>query len=155
MTLRKQFGDALKDAMRSKDERAVSAVRLILAKLKDLDIAARPAGNAEGIADDAIRSMLQGMIKQRRESIALYEKGKRPDLVKQESEEISVIERFLPKQMGEEEITAVIGKIVDSLGAKDLKDMGKVMAEMKKSYAGQMDFAQAGALVKTRLSSAS
>jgi uncharacterized protein YqeY len=151
MTLRTQFNDALKDAMRGKDERAVGTIRLILAKLKDLDIAARPAGNTEGIADDAISSMLQGMIKQRRESIVLYDKGNRPDLVKQEGEEITVIERFLPKQMGEEEIRAAIAAIVTTLGAKDIKDMGKVMAEMKKTYAGQMDFAMAGALVKNKL----
>lgn len=149
--LRTQFNDALKDAMRNKDERAVGTIRLIMAKLKDLDIAARPSGNTTGISDEAIASMLQGMIKQRRESIVLYEKGKRADLVQQESEEIAVIERFLPKQMSEDEVKAAIGKIVAATGAKDVKDMGKVMAELKKSYAGQMDFAQASALVKSQL----
>ncbi len=152
--LRTEFNDALKDAMRGKDERAVSTIRLMLAKMKDLDIAARPSGNTEGINDDAIRSMLQGMIKQRRESIVLYEKGNRADLVKQESEEIAVIERFLPKQMSEDEVKAAIGKVVASVGAKDVKDMGKVMAELKKTYAGQMDFAQASALVKSQLATA-
>ena len=154
MTLRTEFNDALKKAMLGKDERGVATIRMMMAKMKDLDIAARPAGNAEGISDDAIRSMLQGMIKQRRESIALYEKGNRPDLVKQESEEITVIERFLPKQMDEAEMKAAIAKAVATVGAKDIKDMGKVMAEMKKSYAGQMDFAAAGALVKTQLAGA-
>ena len=96
--------------------------------------------------------MLQGMIKQRRESIALYEKGNRADLVKQESSEIAVIERFLPQQMGEAEVKAAIAKIVATVGATSVKDMGKVMAEMKKVYAGQMDFAQASNLVKTALS---
>ena len=91
------------------------------------------------------------MIKQRRESIALYQQGNRPDLVQQESEEIAVIERFLPKQMGEDEAKAAIAKIIADLGAKDIKDMGKVMGELKKAYAGQMDFAQAGALVKKGL----
>lgn len=149
--LRPQFTAALKDAMLKKDERTVGAVRLIMAKLKDLDIAARPKGNADGISDDEIGGMLQGMIKQRRESIALYEKGNRPDLVKQESEEIAVIERFLPKQMGEAEIKAAIDKAIAAGGAKDVKDMGKVMAELKKAYAGKMDFAQASAMVKARL----
>jgi len=151
MTLRTQFNDALKEAMLKKDERTVATVRMIMAKMKDLDIAARPSGNTTGIDDAAIGTMMQGMIKQRRESIALYEKGNRPDLVKQESEEITVIERFLPKQMGEDEIKAAIAGIIASTGAKDIKDMGKVMGELKKNYAGQMDFAQAGALVKSQL----
>jgi uncharacterized protein YqeY len=154
MSLRTQFNDALKAAMLGKDERATATIRLILAKLKDLDIAARPSGNTQGIDDAAIGTMLQGMIKQRRESIALYEKGNRPDLVKQESEEITVIERFLPKQMGEAEVKVAIAKAVMTVGAKDIKDMGKVMAELKKAYAGQMDFAAAGGLVKSQLSGA-
>jgi len=119
--------------------------------MKDLDIAARPRGNTTGIDGTAIVNMLQSMIKQRRESIALYEKGNRADLAKQEGEEIAIIERFLPKQMGEDEIKKAISDIVTSIGAKDIKDMGKVMAELKKIYAGQMAFAQAGALVKSQL----
>jgi uncharacterized protein YqeY len=149
--LRTTINDALKDAMRAKDERGVGTIRLIISKMKDLDIAARPKGVTDGIKDDEIASMLQGMIKQRRESIALYEKGNRADLVKQESEEITVIERFLPKQMSEDEIKAAIAKVVATIGAKDIKDMGKVMAELKKTYVGQMDFAHAGALVKSQL----
>jgi uncharacterized protein YqeY len=151
MSLRTQFNDALKEAMLKKDERATGTIRMIMAKVKDLDIAARPKGNTTGISDDEIRSAMQGMIKQRRESIELYQKGKREDLVKQESEEITVIERFLPKQMGEAEMKAAIEKTVAAIGAAGIKDMGKVMAELKKNYAGQMDFAQAGALVKGRL----
>jgi len=149
--LRSQFNDALKTAMLGKDERTVATIRLMNAKLKDLDIAARPKGNTEGINDVEIQSMLQGMIKQRRESITLYEKGNRPDLAKQESEEIAVIERFLPKQMGEAEMKDAIGKAIATTGAQGIKDMGKVMAELKKAHAGQMDFAQAGALVKSQL----
>ena len=149
--LRTQITDAMKDAMRAKDERALATTRMILARMKDLDIAARPKGNADGIGNDEILSMLQGMIKQRRESIVLYEKGNRPDLVKQESEEIAVIERFLPKQMDEAAVKAAIETIIATISAKDIKDMGKVMAELKKAYAGQMDFASAGVLVKTRL----
>ncbi|MDR3449940.1 MAG: GatB/YqeY domain-containing protein [Alphaproteobacteria bacterium] len=151
MSLRTTITDAMKDAMRAKDERALATTRMIMAKLKDADIAARPKGNADGISDNEIASMMQGMIKQRRESIVLYEKGNRADLVKQESEEIAVIERFLPKQMDEAAMTHAINNIVAVLGAKDVKDMGKVMAELKKAYAGKMDFAAAGALVKTKL----
>lgn len=149
--LRIKINDALKDAMRAKDEASVGTIRLINAKMKDLDIAARPKGNTTGINDEEIASMLQGMIKQRRESIVLYEKGNRQDLVKQESHEITIIERFLPQQMSEADIKTAIAKIVSETGAKDVKDMGKVMAELKKNYAGQMDFSQASALVKSQL----
>ena len=148
MTLRAEITDAMKDALRNKEERALSTLRMVLAKIKDKDIEARPKGNATGILDDEIRALLQGMIKQRRESITLYQQGNRPDLVKQESEEITVIERFLPKQMGEDEVKAVVAKIIADLGAKDIKAMGKVMGELKKSYTGQLDFAQAGGVVK-------
>lgn len=149
--LRKEFTDALKTAMLAKDEATTGAIRLIIAEMKKRDIEARPKGNMDGISDDELRSMMQGMIKQRRESVAMYEKGNRPDLVKKESEEIAVIERFLPKQMSTEETTAAIGKIIADLGASGIKDMGKVMAELKKNFAGQIDFAQAGPLVKTQL----
>jgi len=149
--LRTQINEAMKDALRAKDERTLATVRLMVSRMKDLDIAARPKGNADGISNDEIMAMLQSMIKQRRESIALYEKGNRADLVKQESEEIAVIERFLPQQMDTAAINAAIDKIIAATGAKDVKDMGKVMGEMKKAYAGQMDFSQASALVKARL----
>ncbi|MDD5587026.1 MAG: GatB/YqeY domain-containing protein [Alphaproteobacteria bacterium] len=149
--LRAELNDALKKAMLGKDPETVAAIRLINARLKDLDIAARPKGNMEGISDSEIQAMMQGMIKQRRESIAMYEKGNRPDLVKQESGEIAVIERFLPKQMGEDEMKAAIAKAVSATGAASIKDMGKVMAELKKNYTGQMDFAAVGALVKGQL----
>ena len=149
--LRQKINDSLKDAMRAKDERAVGTIRLMISEMKKRDIEARPKGNMDGIGADEIRSMLQGMIKQRRESITLYEKGNRADLVKQESEEIAIIEKFLPRQMDETESKAAIDKVVAVLGASSIKDMGKVMAELKKDYAGQMDFAQAGALVKARL----
>jgi hypothetical protein len=150
--LRETITEAMKTAMRAKDEQALGAIRLIMAKMKDLDIAARPKGNADGIGDEEICMMLQGMIKQRRESVALYEKGNRPDLAAQESAEIAVIERFLPKQMGEDEVKTAIDRAVANTGAASIKDMGKVMAELKKTYAGQMDFALAGGLVKARLS---
>ena len=150
MTLRTQITDAMKDAMRAKDEATLGAVRLIMAELKKRDIDSRPKGITE-IPDEEILSMLQGMIKQRRESITLYEKGNRADLVKQESGEIAVIERFLPKQMNEAETRTAIEKTIATIGATGIKDMGKVMAEMKKNYAGQIDFASASNLVKSVL----
>jgi len=148
--LRQQLNDALKTAMLGKDAKTVSTVRLILAALKDRDIAARPKGNSTGIGDDEILSMLQGMIKQRRESIALYEKGKRADLVDKETAEIVVIERFLPQQMDESAAALAITKVIEELGATTVKDMGRIMAELKARHAGQMDFAKASALVKQR-----
>lgn len=151
MSLRTVLNDAMKDALRAHDERTLAAVRLIIAKMKDLDIAARAKGVADGIKDEEICGMMQGMVKQRRESIALYEKGGRAELAEAEAGEIAVIERFLPKQMSEDEVKAAIDKIVVATGAASIKDMGKVMGELKKAYAGQMDFSMAGPLVKARL----
>ncbi|CAO3406340.1 GatB/YqeY domain-containing protein [Azospirillum largimobile] len=152
MTLRTQFNDSLKDAMRAKDMRAVSTLRLILTEMKNRDIDARSRGVTDGIDEAGILSMLQGMVKQRNESAGMYEQGGRPELAQQEREEIAVIERFLPKQMTEEESAAAIDAIVAELGASSIKDMGKVMAELKARHAGQMDFAKTGGLVKARLS---
>jgi uncharacterized protein YqeY len=152
MTLRTQFNDSLKDAMRAKDMRAVSTLRLILTELKNRDIESRSRGVTDGIDEPGILSMLQTMVKQRNESAGMYEQGGRPELAQQEREEIAVIERFLPKQMSEEESAAAIDAIVAELGATSIKDMGKVMAELKARHAGQMDFAKAGGLVKARLS---
>ena len=149
--LRPELKEALKVAMKAKDENKVSTVRLILAALKDRDIAARGHGNAEGIGGDEIRLMLQAMIKQRRESIALYEKGGRLELAQQEADEIKVIEGFLPIQLGEAEMVKAIDEVIGRLGATSLKDMGHTMAALKESYAGRMDFTKASALVKKRL----
>lgn len=146
--LRNTLNEAMKDAMRAKDTKTLGAVRLILAKLKDMDIAARPSGNTEGISDEQICSMMQGMIKQRRESVEMYKKGNRQDLVDQESGEIAVIERFLPQQMDETAIKAAVSKAIADTGAASIKDMGKVMGALKAAYAGQMDFAAAGGVVK-------
>ncbi len=151
MSLRTEINEALKDAMRAKEEHVVGAIRLIISEMKKRDIEARPKGNMDGISDDELRGLMQGMIKQRRESIELYQKGNRPDLVKQESDEIAVIERFLPQQMDEAAMKAAIAKTIAAIGATSIKDMGKVMAELKKNYVGQMDFAQAGSLVKGSL----
>lgn len=149
--LRGQINDALKDAMRAKEARTVGALRLILAKLKDQDIAARPRGVTDGIPDEEILQMLQSMIKQRRESIALYEQGGRQELADQERDEIAVIERFLPRQMDEADTKAAIAAAIAATGAAGVKDMGKVMAELRARHAGQMDFGKASALVKGML----
>jgi uncharacterized protein len=149
--LREKLNGALKDAMRAGDAAARDTVRLILAKLKEVDIAARTEANREGVGDDKILSMLQGMIKQRNESIQLYEKGNRTDLADKEKGEIAVIERFLPQQMGEAEVDAAVKDAIASSGAKSIKDMGGVMAALKAKYAGQMDFAKASAVVKKKL----
>lgn len=149
--LRQRLNEALKEAMKAKEQRAVSTVRLILAALKDRDIAARGKGNMDGISDDEILSLLQTMIKQRHEAIALYEQGGRLELAEQEAEEITVIERFMPKQLSEAEIKDAVGVIIGEVGATGLKDMGRVMAELRARYAGCMDFAKASALVKETL----
>jgi uncharacterized protein YqeY len=149
--LRDNLAEALKEAMRARDMTTVGAVRLILAKLKEVDIAARTEASREGVADDRILSMLQGMIKQRNESVVLYEKGNRPELAEKEKAEIAVIERFLPKQMDEAAVAAAVAEAVASTGAKTVKDMGGVMAVLKAKYAGQMDFAKASAAVKKAL----
>lgn len=150
--LRTRLNEALKQAMLAKNQRAVSTVRLILAALKDRDIAARSRGVTDGIDEAEILSMLQTMIKQRGESIKLYEQGGRLELAEQEREEIAVIEGFLPKQMSEEEVAAAVKTVVEEIGATCIKDMGKVMAELKVRYAGQMDFAKVSGAVKQQLS---
>ncbi len=149
--LRTRLSDALKAAMKERNERSVSTLRLILAALKDQDIAARGKGNKEGLSDDQILSLLQSMIKQRRDSIKLYEQGGRMELAQREAEEIAVIEEFLPEQMSDDEMAAVITGIIGEVGAESLKDMGKAMGALKEQYAGHMDFAKASAMVKERL----
>ena len=149
--LRTRLNDSLKAAMKAKETLTVATVRLILAALKDRDIAARGKGNLEGIDEDGILAMLQSMIKQRRESIVLYEKGRRLDLARQESEEITVIEQFLPRQLAEDEMAEAIMAVIEDVDAKSLKDMGRTMAALKERYAGRMDFAKASARVKEQL----
>lgn len=150
--MRERLNQALREALKAKDQRATATLRLILAALKDRDIAARSASDGkEGIDDGEILAMLQTMIRQRRESIKLYEKGGRPDLVKHEQEEIDIIERYLPQQMSEEEIAAAVDSALEETGAAGLKDMGRVMGALREHYAGQMDFAKASAMVRDRL----
>jgi uncharacterized protein YqeY len=149
--LRARFTEALKDSMRAKNERATGTLRLILAALKDRDIAARGKGNHEGIPEEEIAQMLQSMIKTRRESITLYEQGGRVELADQEREEIVVIEGFLPKQMSEEEVAAAIKAAIAEAGATSIKDMGKVMAALKARHAGRMDFSKASGATRALL----
>ena len=149
--LRTQLRDALKVALKSREERKTSTLRLILAALKDRDIATRGTGGREEISDDDILQMLQSMIRQRRESIAMYEKGGRKDLVDQETQEIKIIEEYLPKQLSEKEVVQAVKSVIESIGATTLKDMGRTMAALKERYAGQMDFAKASGIVKQQL----
>ena len=149
--LRTRLSDALKTAMKGKDAPTVSTLRLIMAALKDRDIAARGKGNKDGIPEEEILGLLQSMIKQRRDSIALYEKGGRMELAQQEAEEIAIIEEYLPQQMSDDDIAAAIDAVIEDAGAATLKDMGKVMAGLKEKHAGSMDFSMASTMVKERL----
>ena len=149
--LRETLSEAMKTAMRDRDARTTATIRMVMAAVKQADIEARPKGNADGVSEEDIAGIMQKLIKQRRESIVLYQQGNRQDLVDQETAEIAIIERFLPTQMGEPEMIAAIDSLATELGATNIKDMGKVMAGIKAKYAGQMDMARAGALVKSRL----
>jgi len=150
--LREAFSERLKQAMRAKDTRTLSAVRLILAAVKDRDVAARGSGNQEGSADPEILRVLQGMIKQRRESIALYQQGNRPELAQREEDEIAVIESFLPQQqMSDDEIAAAAKAAIAETGAAGVKDMGRVMGVLRERHAGIIDLARAGAIVRRLL----
>jgi uncharacterized protein YqeY len=150
--LRARIGDALKIAMKAKEKHTVGTVRLIMAALKDRDIAARSKGNNDGIGEDETLSMLQSMIKQRRESVEMYEKGGRAELAEQEAGEIEIIQTFLPTQMDEAEVNAAVQEAIDDLSATSLKDMGKLMGALKEKFAGQMDFSKASARIKAKLS---
>jgi uncharacterized protein len=149
--LRARLSEALKVAMKAHEARAVSTLRMVLSTLKNRDIAARDKGNTSGIDDAEIASMLQGMVKQRRESIALYEQGNRPELARQEAEEIAVIEGFLPKQLSDSELDEAVKAAIAASGAAGPKDMGRVMASLREKHAGQMDFAKASAAAKKLL----
>lgn len=150
--IRDDLKKALIDALKTKDETKVATIRLINAAIKDKDIEARPKGNLNGIDDTAILNLLMSMVKQRNESITMYQKGGREDLAQKEKAEIDVIQQFLPQQMSEAEIIAAIDEVMAQTGASSIKDMGKVMAGLKGKYAGKMDFAVASALIKGKLS---
>ena len=148
MTLRTQFTDALKISMKVGDSARTSTLRMILAKVKDADIAVRPA---EQLSDDQVTSVLRGMVKSRRESVELYRQGNRPELAEKEEAEIAVIESFLPLQMDEAAVKAAVDDAIAETGAAGPKDMGRVMAALKAKHAAALDMARATPLVKARL----
>ena len=149
-SLRERFMPDMKDAMKAGEKEKVAAIRLIVAALKEKDIEARGAGKGEA-TDEEILGVLQKMIKQRQESIAIYDANNRPELAEGERGEVAVISAYLPKQMSDDEVNAAIAAIVKETGAAGMKDMGKVIAALKAKYAGQMDFGKASGLVKAAL----
>lgn len=149
--IRDDLKKALIEALKAKDETKVATIRLINAAIKDKDIEARPKGITDGIDDTAVLNLLMSMVKQRNESISMYQKGGRDDLAAKEQAEIEVIQLFLPKQMSETEILSAIDEIIKETNASSIKDMGKVMGALKAKYAGKMDFSSASALIKGKL----
>ena len=148
--LREELQKALKESMLNKDTDTVSAVRLIIAGMKEKDVDARGKGLKEA-SDADLMSMMQSMIKQRNDSIKMYVDGKREDLAAKERKEISIIERFLPKQMSDAEIETAIRGVIAETGAASMKDMGKVMGALKAKYAGHLDFGKASGMIKNLL----
>lgn len=148
---RAELSSQLKEAMKAKDEMTMTTIRMIISKMKEQDIEARVKGNMDGISDGELMSLMQGMIKQRQESSKMYKEGGRPELAEREDAEIAIIETFLPPQMSDEDVATVIAGIISETGAAGIKDMGKVMAELKTKYAGQLDMGKAGAVVKQKL----
>lgn len=151
--LRPQFTLAMKEAMKNKDSKTLSTVRLIMAALKDRDIAARGQGQDDGLNDAEILSMLQTMVKQRKESIRMYSEGGRTELAEGEKFEIEVIERFMPKQMSDEEIAVALAAAIEQTNAQSIKDMGKVMGVLKSKHAGVIDMGKASQMIKEKLAS--
>jgi uncharacterized protein YqeY len=152
MSLRLKLNDAMKEAMKAKDAKRLATLRLVLAALKDRDIAARTETSRDLLGDDEILTLLAKMIKQRDESATAFDAGNRPELAAGEREEIAIIRSFMPAQMDEAGVQQAARTVIAELGASSIKDMGKVMAAMKERYAGQMDFARASAVVKETLS---
>jgi hypothetical protein len=148
--LRERLTTQMKEAMKAGDKRKLGTVRLIQAALKDKDIELRGAGKGPA-SDDEILALMQKMIKQRQESVAMYDQGGRPELAEQEREEAQVIQSFLPQQMADDEIRAAVVTTIADTGAASMKDMGKVVGALRAKYAGRMDFGRASALVKELL----
>jgi uncharacterized protein YqeY len=149
--IRSELTEALKVSLKAQDKCAVSTIRLILAALKDRDIRARVDGNADGVSDDDVLTLLQTMVKQRGESIRLYEEGGRLELAEREREEVEVIRRFMPKPLEEDEMDGAVQEAIREIGARDIKDMGKTMALLKQRYSGRMDFSKASGMVRQAL----
>ena len=150
-SLRESIKQGLVEATKSQDKRRMATLRLIQAALKDRDIAGRTDGRDAGVSDAEILDVLSKMVKQRRESAGIYEEAGRMELAQQEREEIEIIESFMPKQLSDAETAAAVEAVIKETGASSIKDMGRVMGELKKRHAGQMDFARAGAIVKEKL----
>lgn len=151
MPLRDDFTAQLKTAMLAKDAPRVSTLRMITAKLKDVDIAARPKG-VDKVSDDEILAMLRSMAKSRRESVALYQQGNRPELAEKEEAEIAVIESFLPRQMDDAALAGAVAAAIRETGAASVKEMGKVMAALKAQHGAALDMSKVGPIVKGQLS---
>jgi len=151
MSLRDQFTEQLKASMKAGDAARTSTLRMVLAKLKDTDIASRPGG-IDKVPDEDVVAMLRGMVKSRRESVEMYLRGNRPELAAKEEAEIAVIESFLPRQMDAAAMEQAVAGAVAETGAAGFKDMGKVMAVLKAKHAASLDLAKAGPMVKARLS---
>ncbi len=154
MNLREQVNAAVKQAMKDKQAERLTTLRLINAAIKDQDIASRGTGSEDGVADAEILHILGKMTKQRNESVRAYEEGGRIDLAEREQHEIAIIEEFLPRQLGEEEVASAIDKAISDTGASSIRDMGKIMGTLKEKYTGQMDFGAVGPLVKDKLCAA-
>ncbi|MGB1953073.1 MAG: GatB/YqeY domain-containing protein [Candidatus Puniceispirillum sp.] len=149
--MRDRITEAMKQALKAKDQAALGTMRLIMAALKDRDIAARGNGNQDGISDDDILSMLQTMIKQRNESAKMYRDGDRIELAEAEEAEIAIIKGFLPAQLSDDEMKSAIAAAIEQISAASVKDMGQVMASLKSNFAGQMDFSAVSQMVKSIL----
>ncbi len=151
MEMRNRLSAALKEAMKAREAARLSTLRLINAAIKDREIAARSDGDGGTVGDTEILAILGKMVKQRQESARAYEEGGRLELAEKELAEIGVIEEFLPRQLSAAEVEAAITAAIGKLGASSIRDMGRVMAELKGSYTGQMDFGAVGPMVKARL----
>ncbi len=153
MDLRTRIGGALKEAMKAKDADRLSTLRLINAAIKDRDISLRGEGREDGVTDAEVLQILGKMVKQRQESARAYEEGGRLELAEKERGEVVVIEEFLPRQLSGDEVSAAVDKAIAATGAEGIRDMGKVMGELKSRYTGQMDFGAVGPMVRERLAS--
>ena len=149
--MRTRINDATKTAMREKDSIRVSTLRLVSAAIKDRDIAARAEDRCEGIDESEILSLLSKMVKQRKESEKTYDENGRPELAEREREEITIISEFMPQPLSDEEMRKIIANLVEESGATCLKNMGQIMGQLKKGYAGRVDMGKAGAVVKEHL----
>ena len=151
MSIKEKINDEYKTALKSKDKNKISTYRLILSGIKDLDISNRSGPNKKETDDEDIKKLLKKMIKQRNESVEIYKKNKREDLLKIEQGEIDLLSTYLPKQLSEDETKQICSEIIIKVGAQNIKDMGKVMGELKKNYSDSIDFSKAGSMLKELL----